>query len=57
MPGIVEEKECYHKYMCLNKYHLNLLIEGEDDYMWNPLGYEMIRFDEWFMEQFESRER
>ena len=39
------------------KYHLNLLIEGEDDYMWNPLGYEMIRFDEWFMEQFESRER
>ena len=39
------------------KHYLDLLIEGKADYLWNPLGYEMIRFDEWFMEQFESRER
>ncbi|MDA9612429.1 hypothetical protein N9S08_01280 [Flavobacteriales bacterium] len=39
------------------KHYLDLLIEGKGDYLWNPLGYEMIRFDEWFMEQFESRER
>jgi tetratricopeptide (TPR) repeat protein len=37
--------------------HIDLLKEGKEDYLWNPLGYEMIRFDEWFMEQIESRER
>lgn len=39
------------------KHLLDLLIEGEGDYLWNPLGYEMIRFDEWFMEQIDERKR
>jgi tetratricopeptide (TPR) repeat protein len=34
--------------------HLDLLKEGEGDYLWNPLGYEMIRFDEWFMSKVDS---
>ena len=37
--------------------HIDLLKEGKGDYLWNPLGYEMIRFDEWFMEQIDERKR
>ena len=37
------------------KYHLDLLKEGDSNYIWNPLGYEMIRFDEWFMNQVDLR--
>ncbi|MFT4800256.1 MAG: tetratricopeptide (TPR) repeat protein [Flavobacteriaceae bacterium] len=29
--------------------YINLLTEGKDKYRWNPLGYEMIRFDQWFI--------
>jgi hypothetical protein len=36
------------------KHHLDLLKEGEGEYSWNPLGYEMIRFDEWFMSKVNS---
>jgi len=39
------------------KRHLDLLIEGKGEYSWNPLGYEMIRFDKWFMEQIDSNKR
>jgi len=36
----------------LQKIEKQLLIlkEGQDQFYWNPLGYEVIRFDEWFMD-------
>jgi len=33
----------------IEKQLLNLK-EGKDQFYWNPLGYEIIRFDEWFMD-------
>ena len=33
------------------KKHIDLLSEGKGKYRWNPMGCELIRFEEWFMEQ------
>jgi|TARA_B100000795_G_scaffold149924_1_gene112291 hypothetical protein len=38
-------------------YLLDLLAEGKDDYRWNPMGYEMIRFDEWFTKQIDHKKK
>jgi tetratricopeptide (TPR) repeat protein len=37
--------------------HIDALREGKQEYRWNPLGYEMIRFDEWFMQQLRKQRR
>ena len=34
----------------LEKDNLSLLQKGEDEYYWDPLGFEIIRFDVWFNE-------
>ena len=33
----------------------NLLKNGQDDYEWNPIGYEYIRFDEWLKQKAEEQ--
>ena len=43
------QKFDYKKTLQKVKLDLNLLEKGEDTYYWNPLGYEIIRFDEWFL--------
>lgn len=40
-------ENCYQK----ETKKFQLLQEAEDDYRWNPLGYEIIRFDAWFQSQ------
>ena len=33
----------------LEKENVALLKEGKDQYYWNPTGYELIRFEVWFL--------
>lgn len=44
---IVRDDGDFHKISPGNK-DLKLLAEAKDQYYWNPAGYEVIRFDEWF---------
>ncbi len=40
----------FKKVLIKENENLNLLKEGKDEFYWNPLGFEIIRFDEWFFE-------
>lgn len=42
----------YKKTYLKEKANFELLIQQEDAYNWDPLGFEVIRFDAWFLSKF-----
>ena len=51
------ENSCYD---ITYKKHKKLFVKlktGKDEFYWNPLGYEIIRFDEWFVNKVSPRKR
>ncbi|MBI3511860.1 MAG: hypothetical protein HY064_14460 [Bacteroidetes bacterium] len=51
MKNLVRENCSFEKILPIHKAEIRLLSEAKENYYWNPAGYEVIRFDEWFMKK------
>ena len=55
LKALIKENYDFKAVTNLQKENLNLLKKGESDYRWDPDGYEIIRFDTWWMEKLKKR--